>query len=481
MNDLDPDEFRRQAHAVVDWIADYRAGLARRPVSPAVRPGWVRSQLPAELPEAPQPVQALLDELDRVVLPASTHWQHPGFFGYFPANSSLHSLLGDMLSAGLGAQGMLWSTSPAVTEVEQVLLDGFAGALGLGDEFTFAGGGGGCIQDSASSASLVALLAALHRTSGGSWRDTGVDGRERVYLTAETHSSVAKAARVAGLGAGALHVVEPSPGGFDMSPDALGAALAADVAAGRRPVMVCATVGSTGTGAVDRLREIGMVAGAHGAWVHVDAAWAGVAALCPEHRSLLDGVELADSFCTDAHKWLLTAFDASLLWVRDGQALPAALSITPEYLRNPASESGAVVDFRDWQVPLGRRFRALKLWAVVNGYGLTGLRAHLRGHIAMAEELAERVRADPRFSLAVPPSLALVCLRVVTGDGPAADDAATRAVLERVNASGAALLTHTVVDGRYVIRMAIGSVATRASDVVALWKRLCDEAAALTG
>jgi aromatic-L-amino-acid/L-tryptophan decarboxylase len=209
----------------------------------------------------------------------------------------------------------------------------------------------------------------------------------------------------------------------------------------------------------------------------VDAAWAGVAALCPEHRSLLDGVELADSFCTDAHKWLLTAFDASLLWVRDGQALPAALSITPEYLRNPASESGAVVDYRDWQVPLGRRFRALKLWAVVNGYGLSGLREHLRGHIAMAQELAERVRADPRFTLAVPPSLALVCLRLVTGDGPAADDTATRTVLERVNASGAALLTHTVVDGRYVIRVAIGSVATRPSDVTALWKRLSDEAA----
>jgi aromatic-L-amino-acid decarboxylase len=408
------------------------------------------------------------------------HWQSPNFFAYFPANSSLHSLLGDMLSAGLGAQGMLWSTSPAVTEVEQVLLDGFADALGLGDEFTFGGGGGGCIQDSASSASLVALLAALHRTSGGSWRDTGVDGRERVYLTAETHSSVAKAARVAGLGSDALHVVDPSPGAFDMSPDALAEALAADVAAGRRPVMVCATVGSTGTGAVDRLREIGAVARAHGAWVHVDAAWAGVAALCPEHRSLLDGVELADSFCTDAHKWLLTAFDASLLWVRDGQALPAALSITPEYLRNPASESGAVVDYRDWQVPLGRRFRALKLWAVVNGYGLTGLREHLRAGIAMAEELAERVRADPRFTLAVPPSLALVCLRLVTGDGPAADDAATRTVLERVNASGAALLTHTVVDGRYVIRVAVGSVATRPSDVAALWTRLCDEAAALT-
>jgi aromatic-L-amino-acid decarboxylase len=480
MTDLDPEQFRRQAHEVVDWIADYRAGLADRPVAPAVEPGWVRAQLPPELPEAPQPVAALLAELDRVVLPASTHWQHPGFFGYFPANASLHSLLGDMLSGGLGVQGMLWSTSPAATEVEQVLLDGLATALGLGPEFTFAGGGGGSIQDSASSASLVALLAALHRCSPDtSWRDTGVDGRERVYLTAETHSSVAKAARVAGLGARALHVVDPSPGGADMSPGALAAALAADVAAGLRPTLVCATVGSTGTGAVDRLRELATVGREHGAWVHVDAAWAGVAALCPEHRALLDGVELVDSFCTDAHKWLLTAFDASLLWVRDGQALPAALSITPEYLRNPASEAGTVVDYRDWQVPLGRRFRALKLWAVINGVGLSGLRKHIRAHVAMAAELAERVRTDSRFTLAGPPALALVCLRVVTGAGPEADDLATRTVLDGVNASGTALLTHTVVDGRYLIRVAIGSVATRPSDVSALWARLVAEADAV--
>jgi aromatic-L-amino-acid/L-tryptophan decarboxylase len=479
VSDLDPEEFRRLGHAVVDWVAAYRAGLPDRPVRADVDPGWVRAQLAAELPEDPQPLNVLLDQLDQVVVPGVAHWQHPGFFGYFPANASLHSLLGDLLSGGLGTQGMLWSTSPAATEVEQVLLDGFAAALGLGPEFTFGGGGGGSIQDSASSASLVALLAALHRTSNGRWRGNGVDGRERVYLTAETHSSVAKAVRVAGLGERALHVVDPSPGSLAMSPDALAAALADDVAAGLRPVLVCSTVGTTGTGAVDRVEAIAAIGREHGAWVHVDAAWAGVAALCPEHRNLIDGVGLADSFCTDAHKWLLTAFDTSLLWVRDGQALPAALSITPEYLRNPASESGAVVDYRDWQVPLGRRFRALKLWAVINGFGLSGLRAHIRSHVAMATELAGRVRADRRFTLAVPPSLALVCLRLVTGAGPENDDDATRTLLERVNASGAALLTHTVVDGRYTIRVAIGSVSTRASDVGELWDRLCTEAADL--
>ncbi|MFC5993213.1 aminotransferase class V-fold PLP-dependent enzyme [Pseudonocardia hispaniensis] len=479
---MDPEEFRRLGHRFVDWVADYRAGLDALPVGATVEPGWVRGQLAADLPERPRPLEELLAEVDRVVVPASAHWQHPGFFGYFPANASLTSLLGDLLSGGLGAQGMLWSTSPACTEVEQVLLDGLAAALGLGKEFTFDGGGGGSIQDSASSAVLVALLAALHRTSDGAWRETGTDGLERVYLTAETHSSLAKAARVAGLGAGAVRVVEPCAGSLAMSPDALAAAMAADVAAGLRPVLVCPTIGTTGTGAVDPVREIAQVAREHGAWVHVDAAWAGVAALCPEFRHLLDGVELVDSFCTDAHKWLLTAFDASMLWVRDGVALPAALSITPEYLRNAASESGEVVDYRDWQVPLGRRFRALKLWTVLHGLGLQGLRAHLRGHVALASELASWVRADPRFTLAVPPSLALVCLRVVGRDGTpddSADDRATRAVLERVNAAGSALLTHTVVDGRYVIRVAIGSVATRRRHVEALWTALCEAADAV--
>jgi aromatic-L-amino-acid/L-tryptophan decarboxylase len=368
---------------------------------------------------------------------------------------------------------MLWSTAPAGTEVEQALLDGLAGALGLDDGFTFAGGGGGTIADSASSAALVALLAALHRSSSR-WRDEGVDGRERVYVTAETHSSLAKAARVAGLGARALRVVE----GVEMAPDALEAMVRADVAAGLRPVLVCPTVGTTGTGAVDPVRAVAEVAREHGAWVHVDAAWAGVAALCPEHRDLLDGVELADSFCTDAHKWLLTAFDASLLWVRDATALPAALSITPEYLRNTASESGAVVDYRDWQVSLGRRFRALKLWTVLHTHGLEGLRAHIRGHVALAAELAGRVAAEPGFALAAPPSLALVCLRRHTDD-PEADDRATRALLEAVNASGQAFLSHTVVDGRYAIRVAIGGVTTGKADVDALWTLLRSTAAKL--
>lgn len=459
MSDLDPAEFRRLGYRLVDWVAEYRAGLAALPVRPSVAPGDIRAALPPDLPEEPAADlgTALTTLLDDVVVPGSVHWQHPRYFGYFPAQASLFSLLGDLASGGLGAQGMLWSTGPAATEVEQVVVDGVARALGLPEAFTFAGGGGGSLQDSASSAALVALLAALHRADPG-WRESGVRGDERVYVTAETHSSLAKAVRIAGLGGRALRIVP--------SWDVLADLLAEDRAAGLRPILACPTVGTTGTGTVDPVREVC----GHGLWVHVDAAWAGVAALCPEFRDILDGVELADSFCTDAHKWFGTAFDASFLWVRDGAALPAALSITPEYLRDSASESGEVVDYRDWQVPLGRRFRALKVWAVLHGMGLSGLREMIRGHVAAARSLAARIDAAPGLALAAPPSLALVCLHVVTDGAP--DDAATKALLDRVNATGRAFLTHTVVGGHYAIRVAVGSLTTTASDVDGLWHLL---------
>ena len=477
MPDLTPEEFRRLGAAVVDWVAGYRERVAGLPVRSQVPPGWVADHLPAELPEHPEPLQDLLSDLDRVVLPGLTHWQHPSFFGYFPANASLASLLGDLLSGGLGVQGMLWSTSPACTELEQHLLDQLVLAFGLGAQWTFTGGGGGVLQDSASSAVLVALLAALQRSSGGRWRDRGVAGTETIYVSGETHSAVAKAARVAGLGTRALHVVDTQPGTGAMSADGLHRAVHADLADDRRPVLVCATVGTTGTGAVDPVRTIVPVCAAHRIWLHVDAAWAGAAALCPELRAPFDGVELADSYSMNAHKWLLTVFDATLLWTRHGRALPEALSITPEFLRDTASESGAVVDYRDWQVPLGRRFRALKLWTVLRGLGLHEIREHLRRHVRWAGEFASWVRAEPGFELAAEPSFALVCLRVRTGAGEAADDAATREVLERINASGAAMLTHTRVGGRYLLRVAIGAVSTEHQHVTALWELLRQTAA----
>jgi aromatic-L-amino-acid decarboxylase len=453
-------------------VANYRASIETFPVRSRMQPGEARARLPQRLPE--QPAQALGEDLirllDEVIVPGSLHWQHPGFFGYFPAQASLLSLLGDIASGGLGSQGMLWSTAPAGTELEQLLLDRLADAIGLDRGFTFAGGGGGSLQDSASSAALVALLAGLNR-SNPNWRASGTSGNELVYVTQETHASLAKAARVAGLGADAVRTVPFTPGTLTMSPDALGQMLADDAARGLRPVMICPTVGTTGTGAIDPVRAIAATASAHSAWIHVDAAWAGVAGLCPELRWIIDGAELADSVCIDAHKWLYTSFDASMLWVRDSEALPAALSITPPYLQNAATESGAVVDYRDWQVPLGRRLRALKLWAVVAGAGLEGLRDTIRGHIAMAQELAEWVRQGDGFALAVEPSLALVCLQLVDDAGHP-DNAGTRWVMERVNHQGRFFLSHTVVEGNVAIRVAVGAIGTTPAHLSELWASL---------
>ncbi|CCH34057.1 aminotransferase class I/II-fold pyridoxal phosphate-dependent enzyme [Actinosynnema sp. NPDC047251] len=457
---MQPDEFRRIGHEVIDWIADYRERVGDLPVRSQVEPGWVRSQL-APIPEQGEGFAGLLADLDRVVVPGTTHWQHPGFYAYFPSNASLPSVLGDLLSSGLGVQGMLWSTSPACTEVEQHLMDELVGAMGLPERFT----GGGVIQDTASSAALVAMLAALHRGSD-KWRQSGVDGDETVYVSSQTHSSIERAARLAGLGEESVRSIGVSPATLSMDVQALTDQIQSDVDSGRRPILVCATIGTTGTGAVDPVREIAEVCARHGIWLHVDAAWAGPAALCPEQRHLFDGLEHADSFCANAHKWMLTAFDLSLFWTAHPDVLVDALTILPEYLRNSATESGAVVDYRDWQIPLGRRFRALKLWSMLRWYGLEGVRAHLRGHVELAGLLESWVEADERWELVVPRSLSLVTLAHVDGDD------ATRAAMDAVNAEGSAFLTHTVVNGRFAIRVAIGAEATREHHVRAMWDAL---------
>ncbi|NUT97784.1 MAG: aminotransferase class V-fold PLP-dependent enzyme [Saccharothrix sp.] len=456
---MQPDEFRRIGHEVIDWIADYRERLGDLPVRSQVEPGWVRAQL-APLPERGEGFGGLLDDLDRVVVPGTTHWQHPGFYAYFPSNASLPSVLGDLISSGLGVQGMLWSTSPAATEVEQHLMDELVGAMGLPRSFV----GGGVIQDTASSAALVAMLAALHRSSG-KWRQSGVDGTETVYVSSQTHSSIERAARMAGLGEEAVRSI-PVDGVLSMDVAELARQIQSDVDGGRRPVLVCATIGTTGTGAVDPVAEIAEVCARHGIWLHVDAAWAGPAALCPEFREIFAGVERADSFCANAHKWMLTAFDLSLFWTAHPDVLVDALTILPEYLRNSATESGAVVDYRDWQIPLGRRFRSLKLWSVLRWYGLEGVRAHLRGHVELASKLSEWVAADDEWELVVPRSLSLVTIAHRDGDE------ATRRAMDAVNAAGTAFLTHTTVNGRFAVRVAIGAEATREEHVRAMWEAL---------
>jgi aromatic-L-amino-acid decarboxylase len=470
---MTPEQFRQHGHEIVDWIADYWSRVGNLPVRSQVAPGEVRAALPPSPPERAEPFSSVLADLDRVVVPGLTHWQHPGFFGYFPANTSGPSVLGDLVSSGLGVQGMSWVTSPAATELEQHVLDWFADLLGLPESFRSTGTGGGVIQDSSSGANLVALLAALHRASGGATVRGGVrPDRATVYVSAQTHSSMEKAVRIAGLGSDAVRIVEVD-GDLAMRPASLAARLERDAARGYTPVLVCATVGTTGTTAVDPLAELGTVCRKFGVWLHVDAAYAGVSGVVPELRHLQAGVEEADSYTTDAHKWLLTGFDATLFYVADRAALTGALAILPEYLRNAATESGAVVDFRDWQIPLGRRFRALKLWFVVRWYGAEGLRAHIRQHVAWAQELAGWAAADERFDVVTPHPLSLVCLRPRWADG-VDGDVATMTLLERLNDGGEVFLTHTTVDGRVVLRVAIGAPATTRAHVERVWALLCE-------
>ncbi|MEX0659017.1 MAG: pyridoxal-dependent decarboxylase [Egibacteraceae bacterium] len=463
---MDPDAFRAHGHALVEWVARYMERVEDLPVRSQVAPGEVRSRLPASPPERGEPFAAMLADVDDVVMPGLTHWQSPSFFGYFPANTSGPSILGELLSAGLGVQGMLWSTGPAVTELESCVLDWLRQLLDLPDRLAVDGPGGAVIADSASSANLCALLAARHRAGGH-------DPSLVAYSSEHTHSSVEKALRIAGFAAGQVRHV-PVDGTHAMRPAALADLIAADRAAGLRPFVVFATVGTTASMAIDPVGALGAICTREGLWLHVDAAMAGAAAVCPELRGVNDGLERADSYCVDAHKWLFTNFDCTAFYVADREALTGALAVQAEYLRNAASDSGAVVDYRDWQVPLGRRFRALKLWFVLRHYGAEGLRHHIREHVGLAGELADWVRADARF-VVVSATLNLVCLAHRGGD------AVSQAVLEQVNASGAAFLTHARLDGRYVLRVAIGQTHTERRHVEGLWRVLTEQADAVAG
>ena len=477
------DEFRRYGYQVVDWVARYWEEVEKYPVVPPAAPGDVTAALPETAPELGEPFEALLSDLDRVVMPGVTHWQHPSFFGYFPTSTSGPSALADFVAAGLGVQGMMWATSPACTEVETVMLDWLRQLLGLPERFSSASSGGGVIQDTASSATLVATLAALHRRSGGRWNTEGLAGQYAVYASAEAHSSVQKAARIVGLGDRAVRHIEVDPQTLAMRPDRLRERIAADRAAGVVPAMVVATVGTTSTTAIDPVPAIADICADERIWLHVDAAYAGTAAVCPELRWIHAGVERADSYCFNPHKWLLVGFDCDAFWVADRAELIRTLSVLPEYLRNAATESGAVIDYRDWQVPLGRRFRALKLWWVLRWYGAEGLREHVRRHVTAAQEFAGWVRADDRFEIVAPHPFGLVCFRLRARDGEPeqAADERNAELLRRLNETGALFLTHTKARSRYVLRMAIGAMTTKQDHVEAAWQRIQTEAAQLPG
>ena len=455
--------FRQWAPAVAEVLARYYEGLDERPVGASVPPGWLLERLPGSPPSQAEDLGQVLADLERLVLPALVSWQSPGFHAFFPANTSWPAALADLVSSGLGQQGMLWATSPAVTELEMRMLDWVAELCGLPERFRHdrAGPGGGVIQDSASSATLVALLAARERAGGREELH-----RQVVYTSTQAHSSVVKGARVAGFREGHIRRLEVDPDTLALRVERLERAVAEDLGAGLLPAAVVATVGTTSTMAVDPVREIARIAGAADAWVHVDAAMAGAATICVEHGDLLDGLDAVDSYLFNPHKWWGVTFDCTTMWVADRDPVVAALSISPAYLRNEASESGAVVDFRDWQVPLGRRFRSLKLWFVLRAIGAPALREMIRSQVAMAGRFADLVVDSADWVLAARPRLNLVCLRHREGD------AATRAALERVNASGLALLTPTEVGERVVIRVSVGSPGTTEADLLRLWDLL---------
>jgi aromatic-L-amino-acid/L-tryptophan decarboxylase len=468
---MDPDEFRRHAHELVDWMADYLGRVSDLPVTPGVAPGDIARRLPSLPPEQGERFEQLFADFQSLVLPGMTHWNHPGWFAYFPGNNSPPSILAEMLTATLGAQCMSWATSPAATELEQVTMDWLRRMLALPETFV------GVIQDTASTATLVALLSARERASGYSAGEHGMARSDKltVYASAQAHSSVTKGVRLAGYGFDQLRLI-PVDAAYAMRPDALAHAVSADLASGFRPACVVATVGTTASTAVDPLHSIGEVCRPHGIWLHVDAAYAGTAAIVPELRHYFDGMEQADSLVLNPHKWMLVNFDCSAYYVRDRDALLRTFRLTPEYLRTEHDDK--VVNYRDWGIQLGRRFRALKLWFVIRSYGVEGLRALVRKHVVLAGELAQWIEATPGFELVAPVPFGLVCFRYCpAGLKEAAIDELNRKLLAQVNQTRRVYLTHTELNGRYVIRLVIGQRQTEREHVQGAW-RLIQEAAA---
>lgn len=459
---MTPDEFRENGHAIVDWIAAYLEDVEEYPVLSTVKPGEIASLIPEQAPEVPEGFGELLADLDRVIMPGITHWQSPSWFAYFPANTSPPSILAEFVTAGLGVQGMLWSTSPASTEVESRVLDWLVDMLDLPRSWRSDGPGGGVIQMSASDATHAALVVARHR------RQADACARDMVvYVSDQAHSSIEKGCTVAGIGHCRKIMTDSE---FAMDDARLEDAITEDTAAGLLPIAVVSAVGTTATTAVDPIRSIDAIAKQHDLWHHVDAAYAGTAMVCPEFRRLQDGVELVDSYTFNPHKWMMVNFDCNVLWVANRAPLIDTMSILPPYLHNEASETGAVIDYRDWHVPLGRRFRALKLWWVIRSYGVEGIRTLVRSHVRLASDFASWVETDDRFELVAPHPFALVCFAHVGGNG------ATRDLATALNATGKVAVTPSVIDSRWFIRVSIGQTYTDDIHVEHLWA-LIDELA----
>ena len=461
--DMTPEEFRRRGYAMVDWVADYLEKVDDLPVQSGMVPGQIRDLLPEQAPENPEDFEAIAADLDRIVAPGLTNWTSPGWFAFFPSSNSGPGILGELAAAGLGQQGMMWATSPVCTELENVMMDWMVDLLGLPAWWKTAGPGGGVMQQTASDASHVAMVVARERARRG-----GADiSRCAAYTSTQANSAIEKGLRVAGYGF--IRLVEVD-GVYAMRADALSEAVGRDRAAGLVPTFVCTTVGTTATTAVDPVRAVGELAKEEGMWHHVDAAFAGNAMICEEYRHHQDGLELADSYSVNPYKWMPMTFDGSLFYVADRAPMIQALSILPPFLRNEASESGRVIDYRDWHVALGRRFRSLKLWFVLRYYGAEAIRARIRANTAWAADLAARVEEDPRLEMAAPAPFSLVCFRHRAGNE------ATDSLAAAVNRSGHSYLTTSRIDGRSFLRVAIAQANTRKEHVDRLW-RLIDETA----
>ena len=467
---MDHDTFRTWAHHAADWSADYLESIKEKPVRAQTTPGDIGAKLPPAPPEQGEDMARIFEDVDNILMPGMTHWQHPRFFAYFPANSSPPSVIAEYLTATMAAQCMLWQTSPAATELETHVLDWLRQMVGLPTPFT------GVIQDSASSATLAAILTGRERALRFQGNQDGLAAHPpvRVYTSAQAHSSIDKAIWIAGIGQANLAKVDVDSENA-MDPEALEAAIQADKAAGRLPAVLVATIGSTGIGAMDNLSTLVEVAKRHGLYVHVDAAWAGSALICEEYRHLIDGIEDADSFVFNPHKWLLTNFDCTAHFVKDPDDLVRTLGIQPDYLSTPGRVGP---DYSEWSIPLGRRFRALKLWFVIRSYGTEALRRMIRSHCRWLGGLASRIDSDPDFELVTPPSLSLLTFRYAPA-GVQDLDALNARLVQAINDEGRIYLTQTRHKGAYVIRFQVGQLYTTEDDVIFAWEAIRELAAGL--
>lgn len=469
---MSPEQFREEGKKIIDWIADYYENVENFPVLSQVTPGEIISSLPKNPPQKGESIDAMMHDIDKKIMPGITHWQSPNFYAFFPSNTSFPSILGDLISSGLGVQGMIWATSPAATELETMVLDWLAGMMGMPEKFKSTSTGGGVIQDTASTSALTAVIAARERATNFQSNRIGVRQKLVAYISTQTHSSLEKAIKMAGIGTDNLRLIDVNEK-FAMRPDLLDQQIQLDKSDGYIPFFICAALGTTSSNAVDPIRKTGEIARRENCWFHIDGAMSGTAMVCPEYRHYMDGVELADSFVFNPHKWMFTNFDCDVFWVGNRSELINTFSILPEYLKNKATESGAVFDYRDWHVQLGRRFRSLKLWFVIRHYGVEGLQFHIRKHIEMAQNFAEWVRHSESFEVVVEPPFNLVCFSHKNGDD------FNLKIMNKVNETGKIYFTHTKLNNRIVLRMSIGQTHTEPAHVKMAWELIKQFAAQL--